>query len=116
MLSFFRSLWPFVRPHRNRLILGLAFGVVYAATSGALMFLVKLVVNLVFPESGHFSLAEQIQKAPEFLHPLTEPLLRWVPELKSPESKIGKVLLVCTLPLLMLIRAVAGYLNVYLTN
>jgi len=74
------------------------------------------VVNLVFPGANHFSLAEQLERVPPMLRPLTDSLASWLPELKSPTSRLGQVLLISTLPLLMLGRSLAGYFNAYLTN
>src|SRR5882672_10740019 len=116
MIVLLRRLWPFLRPHRARFFMGLFFGFLYAMTNGALMLLVKLVVNLVFPGAGHVSVSEQLAKAPQFLRPLVHGLEQWLPELNSPSSNTGKVLLIGTLPLLMVFRNLAGYFNVYLTN
>src|SRR5262249_11225190 len=81
-----------------------------------MMLLVRAVVNLVFPGTGHISLAEQLQHVPQMLRPLADGLASWLPELKSPSSKAGQILLISTLPVLMLVRSLAGYLNAYLTN
>jgi subfamily B ATP-binding cassette protein MsbA len=116
MIVLLRRLWPFFGPHRARFFLGLTFGSLNAAMNGVLILVVKLVTNLVFPGVGHVSVSEQLAKAPQFLHPLVHSLEQWLPELNSPSSKTGKVLLIALLPLLMIFRNLAGYLNVYLTN
>ena len=116
MIVLFRRLWPFLRPHRGRFFLGLFFGFVYALSNGSLMLMVKLVVNLVFPGATHVSISEQLAKAPAFLRPLGHTLEQWLPQLSSPDSNVGKALAISLLPLLMLLRVVAGYFNVYLTN
>jgi subfamily B ATP-binding cassette protein MsbA len=71
---------------------------------------------LVFPGATHVSLSEQFAKAPAFLRPLGHTLEHWLPSLSSPDSNLGKALAISLLPLLMLVRSVAGYFNVYLTN
>jgi len=117
MATFFRRIWVFVRPYRTRLLLGLFFGFVYALTSGALMVVVKLVVNLVFPGSGApYSLASELDRAPVFIRPMAQGLKHWIPQINSPESNAGKVLLISILPLVMIVRGLSGYLNTYLTN
>src|SRR5262245_51897026 len=116
MIVLFRRLWPFLRPYRGRFFLGLLFGFIYAMTNGSLMVTVKLVVNLVFPGATHVSISEQLAKAPAFLQPLAHSIEHWLPELNSPNSNLGKALAISMLPLLMLFRSLAGYLNVYLTN
>ncbi|HSU53374.1 MAG TPA: ABC transporter ATP-binding protein [Candidatus Dormibacteraeota bacterium] len=116
MTSFLRQIWLMVRPYRGRLFLGMLFGAFYAVSSGGLMMAAGAVTNLVFPGTGHFSIPEQIAKAPSLIRPALEHVEKWLPDLKSPSSLTGKVLLICTLPVLMLIRALSGYLNIYLTN
>jgi subfamily B ATP-binding cassette protein MsbA len=85
-------------------------------TNGSLMVAVKLVVNLVFPGATHVSVVEQLAKAPQFLRPLVNAIEHWVPQLNSPNSNLGKALVISALPILMIVRALAGYLNIYLTN
>src|SRR6266403_1201583 len=116
MIAFFGRLWTFVRPYRARLFLGLVCGLLFALTSGAMMLLVRLVVDLVVPGAHHFSLAEQVQRMPELIRPLVQSLIQHLPDIQSPTSQSGKVLLICALPALMLVRGLCSYLNVYLIN
>ena len=96
------------------MLLGAVFGVVCALTNGALIVAIKLVVNLVFPGTGHASLAGELAKAPALLRPVTDTLLRWLPDLQSPTSTSGIVLAICTIPAVMFLRNLFGYLNLYL--
>src|SRR5437764_13118898 len=116
MTEFFGRIWTFVRPHKKRLLLGLLCGFFYAITSGSMMLLVNLVVNAVFPGAEPFSLAKQIDRLPELIRPLAHSLAAHLPALKSPTTTSGQVLLICTLPVLMLLRGCCGYLTVYFTN
>jgi subfamily B ATP-binding cassette protein MsbA len=116
MIKFLRKIWPFVRPYQSRLILGILCGVLYALTNGALIMAIKLVVNLVFSGSASISVAQELEKAPAILQPLARHLTAWVPELRTPSSSLGLVLVICTIPAVMFIRAVAGYLNIYLMS
>jgi subfamily B ATP-binding cassette protein MsbA len=116
MIAFFGRLWTFVRPYRVRLFLGLVCGLLFALTSGAMMLLVRLVVDVVVPGADHFSLAEQVQRMPELIRPLVQSLIQRLPEIQSPTSDSGKILLICALPALMLVRGLCSYLNVYLIN
>src|SRR5439155_2114751 len=104
MRAFFRRIWTFVRPYRQRLFLGLICGVFYALTSGTMMVLVKLVVNASFPGSEPFSMAKQVGQLPELLRPLAQSLVGHLPQIKPPTPKSGQVMLICTLPVLMLLR------------
>ena len=83
-----------MRPYKTRLLLGLLCGFLYALASGLLMVLVKLVVNAVFPGGEHFSLARQIEQMPQLIRPLAERLAGKLPELMSPTSRSGHVLLI----------------------
>ena len=115
MAAFLRSIWPFVRPYRVRLILGLACGILCALANGALILAIKLVINIVFAAPAESSFTRVFGKS-TLLRPLLEPLLHWLPELKAPASNLGRVLLIATVPSVMLVRNIFGYLNVYLMN
>jgi subfamily B ATP-binding cassette protein MsbA len=98
------------------MLLGGFFGVICALTNGALIVAIKLVVNLVFPGTGagRVSLASELEKAPAMLRPIADALTRWLPDLGSPSSTTGIVLAICTIPAIMLLRNLFGYLNLYL--
>jgi subfamily B ATP-binding cassette protein MsbA len=105
-----------VRPYKARLILGLLCGVLCALMNGVLVLAINLVVNLVFAGSAKHSVAQHLQKLPDFARPLVEGVIRWLPDLKSSSSKLGTVLVIAAIPAVMLLRALFGYLNIYLTN
>jgi len=116
MAPFFRRIWTIARPYQTRLFLGFLCGLIYALSNGALMFLVKWVVNLVFPGSDHFNLIEQLDKAPAIIRPITHGLGIWLSHVKAPSSRSQQVLLISCLPALALVRVISGYLNVYFAN
>ena len=116
MRAFYRRIWAFARPYQTRLILGLVFGILCALMNGALIIAVKLVVDLMFAGSARIPVAEHLEKLPSFARPLVESLTRLLPELKSPSSKLGMVLIVSTIPAVMLLRSLFAYLSMYLTN
>lgn len=116
MALFLRRVWTFARPYKARLLLGFFFGLIYALSNGALMFLVKWVVNLIFPGSGHFNVAEQMERAPVIIRPITHLFASWLSHLNAPTSRSEQVMLISLLPALALIRVVSGYLNVYFAN
>jgi subfamily B ATP-binding cassette protein MsbA len=115
MALFFRRIWTFARPYQTRLFLGFLFGLVYALSNGALMFLVKWVANLIFPGSGNFNLVEQMDRAPAIIRPMTHVLGIWLSQIKA-TSHAEKVILISFLPAIALVRVLSGYLNVYLAN
>jgi ATP-binding cassette, subfamily B, bacterial MsbA len=114
--AFYRRIWAFARPYQTRLILGFACGVLCALTNGLLILAVKLVVGLVFEGSAKIPLAQHLEKLPVFVRPLVQSLEQWLPELKSPTSTLGMMLVISTIPAVMLLRAVFAYLSIYLTN
>jgi len=116
MIAFLRRLLGFVKPYRNRLILGILSGVLYGLANTALLVVVKVVIDLVFPVAGAPTLTEQLQKAPAFLRRLVEYLEPLLPQLKSPKTSIGIGLVVSTIPAMMLLRGLCAYLNFYLLN
>ena len=116
MRAFYRRIWAFARPYQTRLILGFACGVLCALTNGALILAVKLVVGLVFEGSAKIPLAQHLEKLPAFVRPLVRSLEQWLPELRSPTSTLGMMLVISTIPAVMLLRAVFAYLSIYLTN
>jgi len=52
MISFVRRLWSYVQPYRARLAMGLICGVIFAFTNVALLGVVQLVINFVFPSGS----------------------------------------------------------------
>src|SRR3954469_24174100 len=116
MALFFRRVWSFARPYKARLLLGFLFGLIYAFSNGALMVLVKWVVNVVFPGSGQFNLVQQLDRAPIIIRPITHVLGVWLSHIQTPSSRSERVLLISFLPALALVRVISGYLNVYFAN
>lgn len=113
---FFRRLWTFVRPYRGRLTLGLLCGILYALTNGALILVIKVVVNLMFTGQAQLSLEKELQRLPSFVQPLANGLVDSLPVLRSPDSKLGLVLIIGSVPAVMLLRSIFGYLNIYLMS
>lgn len=116
MPLFFRRIWSIARPYRARLFLGFLCGLIYALSNGALMFLVKWVVNVVFPGTGHANLSEQFARAPAFMHFITNGIETWFSHIQSPTTTSEKVLLISLLVPVAFVRVVSGYLNTYLAS
>ncbi len=105
-----------VRPYRVRLFLGLLAGLLYAMTNGLMLLVLNLVVNVCFGKAMGQMLSEQLEKAPALVRPIAEIFLKWVPDIHKPQSNTGIILIICAFPLVMLFRAITGYLNAYLMN
>jgi subfamily B ATP-binding cassette protein MsbA len=114
MIKFLRQLWPFVKPYRSRLVLGLLCGVMFGLLQALLVVLVKFVVRLRF--EGRTDFADEIARSHGLIRNILEHLAAWIPQVKAPESKLGLILIICLIPGTMLVRAMFGYLSVYLTN
>ena len=116
MKDFLRQLWGFVRPYRGRFFLGLLCGIGYGLVNGVLLFTVRMVVQLVF--SHKTDLHTQLAKAPDWIHPVSEPLAALVPEFDAPKSDdiLGWVLIIGAIPAIMLVRNTLQYLSIYFTN
>ena len=67
--AFYRRIWAFARPYKARLILGLVFGILCALANGALIMVVKVVVDLVFAGSAKLPVAQHLEKLPAVFAP-----------------------------------------------
>jgi subfamily B ATP-binding cassette protein MsbA len=105
---FARRLYQVLRPYQIRMGMGLIAGVVYALMSATLPVAVKLVCDLIFPTAGSPPLEKEISELPEWLQ---APLGHILPELSD-----WKLAIIFSIPVIMLFRGVAGYLNIYFTN
>jgi subfamily B ATP-binding cassette protein MsbA len=113
MSEFLRKVFVFVRPHRFRLGLGVGAGLVYALSNGALMMVVKLVCDAIFPTSGTPPLADQLHRLPPFLQGW---LAGWFDNFRFDQQSSGLKLIIASVPVVMFVRCLFGYLNVYLMN
>jgi ATP-binding cassette, subfamily B, bacterial MsbA len=112
MVSFLKRLWPYVRPYRGRLFLGMLCGVFCGLSNGVLLLVIKTVVNLVFGKT--VSAADELNNLPLIFRPLAQKLAESLPTLKTPSSTTALVLVASAIPAVMLLRSLFGYLNAYL--
>ncbi|HEY9510844.1 MAG TPA: ABC transporter ATP-binding protein [Verrucomicrobiae bacterium] len=121
MINFLRQLWPSVKPYRSRLILGLFFGGLYALSNGALMGIIKIVVNLVGGSNAKAAVIHTApswtERVPEFARGWAEHVNSWLPDFHSMfSSHTGTTVVIFLIPTVMLARSLFDYLNVYLVN
>ena len=114
MVAFLRKFWPYVRPYRGRLVLGMMCGVLCGLSNGVLILVIRLVVDLVFPGEKPLSAADYLANLPSLFRPMAEKLVESLPSLKAPSSTAALVLAASAIPAVMLLRSLFGYLNVYL--
>jgi ATP-binding cassette, subfamily B, bacterial MsbA len=114
MISFVRRLWTYVQPYRARLAMGLLCGVLFALTNVALVGVVQLVINSVFKGDS----TDTHPAKTDYLHVMfqhfVEHLKAHLPHLPLPNTKAGMALMVSLIPIVMFLRSLFGYLNVYL--
>ena len=120
MINFLRQLWPSVKPYRGRLILGLFFGVLYALSNGALIGIIKIVVNLVGGSNTKAALHASppwTERVPEFARGWAEHVNSRLPDFHALfSSHTGTTIVIFLIPTVMLMRSLFNYLNVYLVN
>ncbi|HZL41870.1 MAG TPA: ABC transporter ATP-binding protein [Verrucomicrobiae bacterium] len=114
MIKFLRKLWPFVHPYRARFFLGLACGIIYAITSGAIVAVIKPVIDLVFSGSTNFH--DRLIKAPAIIRPFAQWIMSMVPDVSAPSTIGGWVAVISIIPAVMLVRVVTAYISIYLVN
>jgi ATP-binding cassette, subfamily B, bacterial MsbA len=114
MTSCVRRLWTYVQPYRARLAMGLLCGVLFALTNVALVGVVQLVINSVFKGDS----TDTHPAKTDYLHVMfqhfVEHLKAHLPHLPLPNTKAGMALMVSLIPIVMFLRSLFGYLNVYL--
>jgi subfamily B ATP-binding cassette protein MsbA len=99
----YMRLASYLKPYRMRFFLGVLCGALFGMANGGLVFLIKKVVPLVFPD-------------PDGSHTLVFP--KWLPFHLDPiqpgHATFLQVCLVCaTIPALMAVRGTFSYLNAY---
>jgi subfamily B ATP-binding cassette protein MsbA len=116
MIEFFRRLWTFVRPYRARLVMGLVCGILLALANGMLLLVVKIGPELIFHGKYVLSTEEQIEKTPKFFRPLVEWLASHLPTSIQASSNGVLFIVILSIPVIMFLRSMFSYLNVYLVN
>jgi subfamily B ATP-binding cassette protein MsbA len=114
IISFVRRLWSYVLPYRARLAMGLLCGILFALTNVALVGVVRLVINVVFPGDEKDKQLPKVSHLPEWFKHFLDYLAAHLPTIPSPNGRTGMLLLVSLIPLVMFLRSLFGYLNVYL--
>lgn len=92
----YKRLFSYLKPYKGRFALGIFFGALYGILNGALVLTVRAVAEVIFPSDGEASPFEQIGG--------------------GGENGVGfeQVALACAMvPLVMLLRGLFSYLNIY---
>ncbi len=113
MLAFLRKVWLLARPYRARLILGVLTGVVAGLIEPLLVANVTFVYSLIFPSAQATPLEQHIHNAPAWVQ-------NWLLAAERAlvtgvrEHPWAVTALVCTIPVVVFLRGLFGYLNTYL--
>ena len=116
MLAFLRRLWSLVQPYRVRLALGLACGVVAGLMNAVLILSIRLVMNLGWTAPASGSGPPPLDRLPAGMRGLVEHLAAAFPGLRPHLATAALVLAIASLPAAILVRALCGFGNVYLTT
>jgi subfamily B ATP-binding cassette protein MsbA len=120
MLEFLGKLWRLASPHRWRLILGVLAGLVAGLMDPILLCTVALVYKVLFEHTSAQEATYAIDKARQYLPGgWIDGLQNWLSthwpsqQALEPQGFLA-VVVIFLIPTVMLLRGVAGYLNVYL--
>lgn len=116
MIAFLRRLWTFVRPYQARLVMGLICGILLALVNGMLLVILKVGPDLIFHNGVQLSPEKQIQKAPRLVQPLLEWAASHLPTSIQASSHAVVYAVILAIPIVMFLRSLFSYLNVYLVN
>ena len=112
MLAFLFKVWGLAKPYRVRLFLGVATGVVSGLFMPLLIQTIMFVYGTVFQSGSDESSGLQMRYLPAFAQ-------KWYSDARAAiEGNLyahqwAVVLLIAAIPIIMLLRGVCGYLNVY---
>jgi subfamily B ATP-binding cassette protein MsbA len=113
MLAFLFKVWGLAKAYRTRLFLGVLTGIISGLVSPLLIAVVMFVYNAVFPSSDQNGMAQlPMHHTPEFVQ-------QWFVTVRTAlESGVqahpwAKIMLISAIPIVMLLRGLFGYLNVY---
>jgi len=112
MTDFLRKLWGLARPYRTRLFLGVFTGILAGLMPALMIVTITLVASVVFPSPNQSLLEKQWSRLPAFA-------AQWLQDVRTAmdnglHQHPGSVIaLVAVIPLVMFLRGLVGYLNVY---
>jgi subfamily B ATP-binding cassette protein MsbA len=113
MRDFLFKVWNLARPYRSRLFLGVSMGVVNGLVSPLLIGAIMFVYGVVFPATDATGAAQlPMRGLPEFLQ-------QWFFSARDAvEGGLrahpwAQAMLIALIPLIMVLRGLSGYLNVY---
>jgi subfamily B ATP-binding cassette protein MsbA len=114
MLAFLFKVWSLARPYRLRLFLGVLTGIVSGLVSPLLIGTIMFVYGAAFPSADKMGAAQlPLHKMPDFLKDWFD-TTRAALEGGLHTHPWALIALIAAIPLVMFLRGLFGYLNVYL--
>ena len=112
MLAFLFKVWGLARPYRARLFIGVVTGILSGLLSPLLIATVMFVYGAVFPTADSQATGKLPMKLPAFMQDwFGEARLALTSGVQTHHWVV--FMLIAAIPLVMLLRGLAGYLNVY---
>jgi len=113
MIDFLRKLWTLVRPYRARLALGVLTGILAGFTPALMIASIAIIVGVIFPSPGQLPIEQKYGAslpafAVQWLHDA-----RLALEHGLHEHRGAALVLVVIIPLVMSLRGLVTYLNIY---
>ena len=102
LLTFYRRVWPFMRPYRSRLVMGLLCGAGYAIATTALLVIGQVAIDAVFPGKNADSIEKQLRGLPQFLQDWAH---HWMSQ-SATLSPRAKAILILSVPVAMCARSI----------
>ena len=109
MIAFIRKLLRLSRPYSQRLALGVLMGLLAGVMEPALIFCVQFAIRVTFPTAN----AVSASKSQAWIEQHLSWLAHWLPGSGGSVGDANKALVVLMIPLVMLLRGLFSYLNLY---
>src|SRR5712671_2784855 len=114
MTEFSRHIWALVRPYKTRTALGILCGILSGLSSPMLVLTIALVISVIFPGTNQSALVDRLKSLPDFVRGPVEGLLSHASGGELSTNRLLEILVISLIPLVMFLRSVVSYLNVYL--
>ena len=119
MITFLLKVWGLAKPYRARLFLGVLTGVLSGLLVPVIVVIITLVTSAVFPTADVTAVHKQLSWAPAFVQHAYDAVQHWSDNARQAiESGLREhpgavIALLAVIPIIMFLRGLISYLNVY---
>ena len=113
MVQFLFKVWALARPYRTRLFLGVLTGIVAGFMEPLMIASITFAYGLMFPSANAPALADRLKWAPEFLRDWAAAAHQSISTDLIKTHPWAVCFLVCLIPIVVALRGLFSYLNVY---